>query len=453
MRMSGSLVRWAVFPVVLISATAVTLLPSPMPVLLSIGVALVLVMLVIPMNALLALWGATLPIWSVAGVDPIVFDGVRLLGAIVIAVRNPAQEDPLWGRAVSRWAVPVIVVALATGSMGFVRSDASAVSVGFTMLFAAVLSALAVSRLRTVTPLLLGFALGVALSGFVILLAAVGIPTISPLEDLGVARVTGLAPSATRVATELAVAVVVFGSYVQRHRIILPMAGALLCFVALLISGGRVGVVGLMLAIVVALFKRWIPPAFVLAALLLLLTIFSQMPQYGVELHTVNRLTSFSDQAGGSDFSSGRVDLFVASLDQTLRHPLVGSGLDVFVERYGHSPHVTPLLFSVAGGLVVGVIVLILGLRMLWILRRRVISPGPEIKAASLGIVVLFSTILLQPTGPFVGVESITMLFVFAALVQCESGLAGRGGENHVLSRRPRDAVRLISTTTTTSRR
>ena len=101
-------------------------------------------------------------------------------------------------------------------------------------------------------------------------------------------------------------------------------------------------------------------------------------------------------------------------------------GLDQFGKTYLLDPHIAFLSFAIGGGLFADDVVLFLMVQMMRIVGFRHPVQTPEIVVAYLMLAVQTGTILVDPNGPFVGVEGLILLFLGVTLATGDTPPDGR---------------------------
>ncbi|HLR96686.1 MAG TPA: hypothetical protein VK053_19330 [Jiangellaceae bacterium] len=403
-------------------ALAVSLLAMPggdvYVAVMAAGVAVVVVMGMVPLPLLVFGWAALLPIWSIDPLPPVAFDALRLIGAGVIFLRMQRAPSVAWRQAVNSWVVPILAVGALMTTVAAVNADGRGWTTGTTMLIAAAVAYLVVVRVDRPGLVFGGYLAGVALSASVLIMSAFGYTALSPQDNPGFDRLTGLAPSATLAASDFALAVVIGWAYLStRSRWQTPaLLGMGVALVALLLSGGRVGVAGVAVATGCALLAGWVRPKHVVIGVSGLAGLLWVAPHIGLQFFTLDRLLGTSDTLTRTSFSSGRFEVLPEAARAVVLDPL-GHGLDGFVAAHGAIPHTPILYLGLGGGLAAALIALALTVRVL----RRVLRPlrdsiAPQ-RAAHLVLAVFVATIALEPSGPFVGVATLTLLFLSAGLL------------------------------------
>ncbi|MGX1598578.1 hypothetical protein ACWIDS_16130 [Dietzia maris] len=357
---------------------------------------------------MLFILGALIPIWSIATLPPVVFDAARYGLGLLLVARLWTVSGPTV-RGVASWAVPIALTGVLVALFTWQRGDSP--SEGVIMAGAAILAWAVTARVPNPWPLFLGFATSATVSGLVLIGSASGIgiaSALTPNQDAGTARLTGVGSSAVRVSLELAIAIVIWviANRARRGIHVVPVLGVLICSIAILMCGGRTGIVGLGLALLVSVVRGWIKP--LLALLIAAGTAIAvrqtlQATEPGA-FNTLDRLLGPTDERYGG-FSSGRADLFAAAWEGFRASPITGVS--------DTQAHFAPLYFAALGGVVAGLIILWLTTRLLF---AQFVSLGdratrPEATAAVLISAVFLVAALLEPYGPFFGFEFCVLLF------------------------------------------
>ncbi|WP_162794592.1 O-antigen ligase family protein [Nocardioides houyundeii] len=220
-------------------------------------------------------------------------------------------------------------------------------------------------------------------------------------QFVGYGRYVGFGANAPLVSFELAVAFVL-AFLVPR---MIPRVFAMtLILMGLLVCGGRGGLVALSVALVVVLLlsKRYRKSVIGLGVIGLFGGVY--LSSSSLSLSTLERF--IAPGATSADVTSGRGSLLQASLTEFLNNPFTGTGLESFSNLYGTTPHMALLSFGVAGGVIPALCVALVTLalaRSAWIRRNEV---SPIIALVSVFLV----WILLEPTGPLVGLLGLLLL-------------------------------------------
>lgn len=420
---------WLLVPaaaVTVAAAAAITMLPAMAAYGVVVGVAALFFAFVVPVPILTGAWAALLPIWSIGPINPLYFDVARLGGAIIIGLRSPAAATGTeWHQAVRSWTAPLTLAAGSSLLIAGVRSQPEMVASARTMLIAIAAALFVLWRLPSPWPVLRGIAVGVTASAAVMLASAVGVGiSLVHNTDAGFSRLTGLSSSAPRASLECALGVVICWVLITKSRKggrFLAIVGAVMCFAGLALSGGRLGAAGIALAAVVATMRGWIRPFAMLLTVSFVAVVVAEAPKLGIKLNTLDRLQSAADTSAG--FSTGRTGLAIDALRSIQHHPIFGEGLESFrLWNGGVYPHMPVLLFWVGSGAVAGLTLLYLTIRLGWSTVRplRGGKATPEVRAAVLIAAVLFADSFLEPAGPFIGAETLTLLLLTMATLQVQ---------------------------------
>lgn len=370
--------------------------------------AWVTITILCPVNALVTLWAFLLPIWSVGSLDPLVFDVARMALALSVVVKTRSSGN----KVVTRIALAIGITGAFLVLVGLSRGDAPAVTLGYTMTIASVAAWMVLSRVTDRRVIYRGYLAGVTLSAVVLIMSAAGWSVLTPLDDPGFSRLTGLSPSATLVTYELAVGVLVGICMFGRGRRVWFAFATIACLVALLLSGGRGGVLALALALAVALRWGWvriIPGLLLTGAAYVPLSIMSGS---GFTFNTLTRLFAPSDVLS-FDPKESRQYLLDISIQAALREPIAGLGMEQFYSMYLRLPHIALLTFQIAGGILPALIIFVIFMAMLRkMLFRGPQEPGGMARLGHLLLAVMTVQILLEANGPFVGTEGVALLML-----------------------------------------
>ncbi|UVE96446.1 O-antigen ligase family protein [Dietzia sp. B32] len=231
---------------------------------------------------------------------------------------------------------------------------------------------------------------------------------LTPNQDAGEARLTGLASSSIRVSMDLAIAIIVWLIVYRSRRggQFLPLAGLAACSIGILMSGGRTGIIGLALALLVGVLRGWIKPlpAFLIAggvALAVRQTLQATAPG---RFNTLDRLLGPADDGYGG-FTSGRTALLSDAWTKLAASPLTGVS--------DTQAHFAPLYFAALGGIAAGALILWLTIRLLMLqfVRLGERAYQPEVAASMLICSIFLVWALVEPYGPFFGFEFNLLLF------------------------------------------
>lgn len=374
-----------------------------------VAAAVILAFLIVGLTArpaaLTSALAALLPIWSVGSIDPTLFDLARYALVVAILFRVAPHADATRTRSVRIWGAWLAATGLGVATVSLARSDHAGLVVGYTTLLGAIAGVVVVNRLDDIQPFARGYLAGATLSAVVLILGAAGHPTITPNTNAGFFRASGLSASAVLVSVELslAVACALWLFRGSRHRLVVALAG-LTCLVAMMASGGRGGVAGLIVATLLATRWGYIRGRHFVALIMLAALGVWLTARQGVVFNTVDR---FSNPGTGATFGTGRGLLLDDALYATVQHPL-GMGLSQFRALYGQSPHVALLTFAVAGTALAGLVVTVMAVR----LGSLSFAVRPSNLLAPLLVGNLVAWALLQPNGPFMGLEGAAWLLL-----------------------------------------
>lgn len=367
---------------------------------LTVAVAGLLVATVPKIPVTLFVLGALMPVWSIGPIPPDFFDAARYGLAAIIAGRlwlRPGVAE----KKLASWTTSLAVVGILMVLFQWLRGDSTIE--GIIVIFGALLAWLVVSRVESVWPIFFGFAVGATVSAIVLLGTSAGVGPLAalvPNQNPGYGRLTGLGTSAVRVSIELAIALVIWcAAWAMKKAQYGALVGVPIVALALLASGGRTGVAGLIIVIVIATLRGWIRPV---------VALFMTPAVIGV-IYYADQRTSFStlerfrseDATGGLGFDNGRLSRLSDAWDSWMTSPFIGGGVS--------DAHFAPLFFASTGGIVAGVIIIVLMARLI-VLPFRAVTTAEGVAGALIG--ALFAvTAFLEPLGPFLGFESVTLMF------------------------------------------
>jgi O-antigen ligase len=367
-----------------------------------------------PLPGLVATLGALLPIWSIGTLSPFVFDGARLGLALAVFLKARSVGGQIWPSSTRRIALILGATGLVLVVAGAFRPDPIGLTMGYTMVLAVVTAWMALSRVNQPWQLLAGYLFGVTTSAIVLILAGLGFTALTPLADAGIHRLSGLSSSAPLVGYELAIGILigVVGYSNRRFRLILA-SSVLICLAALLMSGGRGGVAALGIAILVAVRWRWVKFMPALFVSLVGWGIVSMILDSGQTINMIARILGTGEIR--PDATSGRVDLFNASLSAIAQDPIFGTGVVQFIGQQGNglTPHFALFTFYVAGGVCAAFLVLSM---LLFITQRLFLKSPRRFESAGrvsyLVLAALLTMAFTEPNGPFVGTQATTLLLL-----------------------------------------
>ncbi|MFS2242856.1 hypothetical protein [Microbacterium sp. OR16] len=369
------------------------------------------------------LLGLVLPIDTVTGVPPILFDLLRYGLAIVIVLS--ARSRPR-GRNLNTLLSFVTLLLMTSGALAIVKSivfdsDLFTGAVAFVSPLAAFL---VVRKMYHHRWIMLGFVAGCALSAIDIILQVNGLPYLGVPSDWGF-RYSGFSFSSTKVAPFLAVAlcVVITRWAWAEQRAVLRVLLATPLLVALFFSQGRVGVAGLLAALTV--FGLTILARRPLAGLGLLLVGIPALHFSGVFSALLDYVLR-SDVPGVTDLSSGRGIRNSAAWDAFSAGGLLG--VDPATRQY-LNPHIAPLTSGVDVGpfgfFATSVVCLFLAY-MMFFASKRIPMVFRMIAAVAL------ATAFIEPNGFFVGFSGTLLVALcfaqFAHMGETSNGWAGPAG-------------------------
>lgn len=344
--------------------------------------------------------GLIMPIDTIATIPPALVDVARYGLAVVILLgiytrRRSLPKPPLVG-VVSFLLITSGVLAVLKGAFLSGELLAAVVSLG-----SALIAFLLVREHRQFRPLLLGFLTGCLWSAVDIIMQFMGLPFLGTQSQYGF-RHAGFSFSSTQVAPLLATAIcLVITPWIwERRRALLRVILTCVLGSGLLLSQGRVGVAGILAALVL-LFFIWMRqrPAvtFLVAGGASLFLYFSG---------AMAALLEYILRHGGTgDFTSGRLDINLTAWNAFWTGGVLGvdPGTNSLL-----NPHIAPLSAGVnigPFGLVATSIVCIL---LVWV---ALFSPDTP-TAFRMIAVVAFVTAMLEPSGFFVGFTKVVLLLI-----------------------------------------
>lgn len=409
---------------VLAAGVSLPLAPDPYAWVALVGLAALTCAWSMPLSWAVFGWATLLPIWSLGSLPPAVLEVARIGLGLVIAVRAFRTGGPA-NSAIRSWAWPLAFVGALLAALSWWRGED--LTTGLFMLASVFLVTAALWRLPSVWPIFLGFATGTSVSAAVLIMTALGVGGVEflvPNTNPGFSRYTGLGTSAPRVSSEFAAAAMIWWAAIhgRRCRGLVGAVGMVISLVALMLCGGRTGVFGLGIAVVLILARRWLRPPLAIAVATIAGLAAYWISSQSVTLNTLTRFSPASSEYGG--FSTGRLGLVGEAWSSFLTAPLLGPGSHGFLVQYGLSPHLPPLAYALSGGIVAGGVVLFLTLRLLGLLFAGWGgSPSALTRVGCLVAAILVGQALLEPNGPFLGIEMLTLLFsVVIALSVIELG-------------------------------
>lgn len=415
-RVSGSIGALCTVGAAVLVTASILQLPVSYAVAATFAAAMVLILALLPPTWTLGIWGFLLPIWAVPRTEPAYFDAARVLVTILIVVRSMPQnsEHPggLWKAKVLSWVAPILALGTIVLFLSLAREDSRGIPLGRNMIIAALIVCAVLFCTRDVRSVLAGYFVGVTASASILILQALKIADLSPQDAPGYFRATGLAPSSTLVSIELAIGLILGLSALGAGRRLarISMVPTALIFIAILLSGGRVGVAGLLVSLLLAAFAGWIRLYLVVVLGALIAVAIWIGESLGIDLFTLDRLLNGSPQSMQTDYGSGRAALNGEAIDSIRSNWLEGSTLDQFVNQNGASPHSPVLVFGVVAGVAGLILCVCLTIRILYRMARRPAVSSATARSCYLILGVLFASIILEPDGAFVGVQMNFML-------------------------------------------
>lgn len=359
--------------------------------------------------------GLLLPIYGIAFVPTTIFSLARLLVvAALLVVAFPLLRETL--RWTNRgWFVLWAGLLLAAGVNTDPATAAGALTSGL-----AVLAAGSIVSLRKTAQLLLGFRIAVVASAVAALLASAGATgLVAPVvQNYGQ---WGFSYRSTAFSYELAIGLVIwlFATVRSgRHRAAWAVEGGVLVG-ALLVSGGRGGLVAAVLVLVLALTSVQVRRRASVSLLgLSVLTLVAVSTSNSIL--SLDRLIGYggnSTRTLNTDYSAGRLEIFSSAVDAIMRNPVFGSGFDAKVPSADgavlSAPHNAILTMMLYGGIICGVgalIVLLTAARHC--VREMRSTTGIQLVGAVLAVFLVRSVV--ESGGVFLGLSG---SLLFAAMV------------------------------------
>lgn len=419
--MRGGVLIGAGLCLLAVLTAAAIVLPTTAAVGLVLALAGLIAGLVAPVRIVAVAWGLLLPTYTIGTLPPEVFDAIRYAGVVLLLVRVRSDLNDGEKRHVTGWAVLIGVLGAARLGMSLPRDDMYGTVSGVVTLVALAAALVVVGRKQLHLPVLVGYTAGVTASAVVVVLQAAGLPNPTVPRE-GTLRIVGLSAQSTLLTYQLAIAVVLMAAVLigrLRAPRLMVVLSLMVCLAAMALSGGRGGILGLAFAAVfVGLRYGYLRVAHVLGLVALGAAVWWFLDRAQLYTLTLDRL---SGPAGGESsldrLSSGRLDIAGRAFAEILADPLFGPGIGQFRTEHTLVPHFMPLTI----GLTAGVAGLVLGFVVLGrltgvVLRRPPVVDGRFVVGAALCAVLLANS-LTEPTGPFSGVERVTILLI--ALLMC----------------------------------
>lgn len=352
--------------------------------------------------------GLLLPIDYLQGVPTVALDGLRyaLIAIIVVRVRRSGGLP-----------LPILIAGgslIGIGVYCFVSGTASGVQslsiFGVVAMLSGLIGMMMASRNALHLPLLLGFLVGATASATDVVLQSLGLPYLGTPSIYGI-EYSGFSEKRTHLAPILAIAAILYVTpYLWRGRrsltyLGLRFFGLCVTIVALVLSGGRAGFIGLGAALVLwAMLNVKRDPLPVLSvAMAGAVVVYLQR-----DSHLFLRL--FEDGIG----ESGRASRNFAALRAYLSAPILGPDPTSDIARDGSNAHFPVLVFGLNAG-VLGVVgaLLLMGVLALAVLRGTRQSTLHQ--HAPLIALIMCITSLVEPVAFFIGAGRSVLLFVVLA--------------------------------------
>lgn len=347
--------------------------------------------------------GIVLPIDVLGGINPALLDALRYglaLLLIIMVARHRPQRPALGQMAVGLLAIYNLVLLIRSQ-----YADEPSLTLQSAIgIASAVFAYLVVRSARTNKAILAGFLVGASLSATDILLQVAGLAHLGTTTEWG-NRYPGLSFSSTNTAPFLAIgAVIALNGYLWAHRP-LVLLGRWVLFVilgsGLLLSGGRGGLAGLLLALMIYfVFQLRRQP---LVAILLSSSAFVFL------VLRAEQVGHFLTRGGStSTFTTGRVQLNAESWQAFLDGGVLGIDLTL---RQMLSPHTPILSFALDAGVLGLVVGSILTSFVAWRTVRAVL-PGTSGELVCMIAAIILVTSMLEPIGFFVGFAKACLLMI-----------------------------------------
>lgn len=371
--------------------------------------------------------GFLLPIQAVDGVEVNTLEVVSIVVLALVALRHSSDLSGSSRRHLVLFIGLLVAVLLLRATFGLVR-DPALPTARFLAISVATLTVAALVAHRTAAyrPLLMGLLAGSTLSALVTLAQVAGSDLVREAAH-GRDRYPGLALQAPGLAWHMAVAVLVavFAiSTAGSARAKGASLGALVVTgIALISCGAQGGLLGMAVTGVLCLGLAWrqINRQVIARGLVLVLVGgvalvgFAYLSGFGAS--SVSGVTGDPDKGYENERARGRAVKY--GMEQIVEAPLAGLGTDEYDARYDVRPHIFPLNIAVNSG----ILGLIVGSALLLLLGWTAIR-GPTDRAAPQGwlgtavLAVFFTMACLTPSGPFAGVERLTVLLVAVVLAR-----------------------------------
>ena len=353
------------------------------------------------------LLGLIMPIDTIAGIPAAVMDVARygLAGLILVAAHRSRREHQ---------SPPIFVLAggllIACGVLSCVKAVVLGGSLlsATTALLSALVAFLFVRERLHLRALMAGFVFGCAWSALDIILQSSGLPFLgyASVDDF---RYAGFSFSSTHVAPLLAVAIcLVLTSWLwTRRRLVVRTVLLAVLGTGLFMSQGRVGVVGLLVALVVLAYslasRR---PAWAFGPVLVGVPVLYFTGAWSSLLDFMMR----TDSPQTGEVTSGRAYLNAVAWDAFWQ----GGGIGVDPSQsYLYYPHMAPLTFALNLGPFGLFAVTCLCLLLAWVVLFGWQTPQVFRMIASVALV----TALIEPLGFFVGFTGAVLVLLCFAMM------------------------------------
>lgn len=368
----------------------------------------VVVLALLPARHLAVMLGILLPVDYVQGVDPGLFQYARYGLVILILLKSRPEDHPRTPTA-KIVLIALAVVGLFTAIAGLVGGSTTEALSGVIGAGSVVAAFLLARRSQLRGPVLAGFVVGTLASALDIISQASGGPFMGMPTIYGI-RYSGLSYSSTAISPLMAIALILVltsrtGSwhpFLVFIRVIAQLSAVLVLGAAMLLSGGRAGMLGLALALMVlgiANLRRH-PVAVLAGAFASMVCVYLAWPSLQ---HVLFRA---DDNSG---FASGRVDLNTQGWTAFLNSPLFGVDPRSAALLEPHTPLIS---FAVQAGVLGLLCACILVAIQFRIILSNPLSASPVMTPTRMICAVMIVSSFLEPNGFFVGLTRI-LLFMF----------------------------------------
>lgn len=397
--------------------------------------------LVIPRTALAVALGFLLPIDVFAGVDSLVLDLLRYgLAGLLIARSLEKSVQVTQLNAVARataaclvgvFSIGLFKLALTTGSGGI----SSVPVVGLVSVIIATYLAKDIALRRS---LLAGFVVGALANAIDIHLQVFGLPFFGTESAWGT-RYAGLTFSSTNTAPFLALALVLTimpplweranPSSKNAGNLALRMIAAVILASGLLMSGGRGGVLGFAVAILVLVANSVRNNHLLTGAFLILVPA-------GIIIFREDISRYISRDGRSLDITSGRAERNSAAWEVLSQNWI--SGIP-FKEAGGFNPHTPILLFGLQFGIVGFLAAILVTSFLLYAVLAGAGKNGTHLLMSMMAAIMLV-TALLEPLGFYVGLAKTTLLLIVLTIGE-PNGTFGPAKPVHGVAGAPRGDI------------